>query len=108
MNDFVRKPYRFNEIYECLTRQLGVQYVYAEAQEEEAPPVALTSEMLAVLPQALRDELKTALESLDSDRIEAVIGQVASHDANLQKTLSRLVDNFDYPSILKALQGVPK
>jgi len=105
MNDFVRKPYRFNEIYDSLTRQLGVQYVYAQAQEDEATPVALTAEMMMVLPQVLRDELKVALESLDSDHIEAVIGQVAGHDANLQKTLSRLVENFDYPSILKALQA---
>jgi PAS domain S-box-containing protein len=26
IDEFVRKPYRFNEIYECLTKQLGVQY----------------------------------------------------------------------------------
>jgi CheY-like chemotaxis protein len=36
MDDFVRKPYRFGEIYDCLARQLGLKYVYrslaAEAQ----------------------------------------------------------------------------
>jgi PAS domain S-box-containing protein len=103
MDDFIRKPYRFNEIYDSLTRHLGVQYVYADTLAEETQHVALTAEMLAVLPQALRNELKTALESLDSDRIGTLIGQVAAYDENLQKTLSQLVENFDYPAILKML-----
>jgi hypothetical protein len=81
-----------------------VQYVYAETREEEAPPVTLTAEVLAVLPLALRDELKSALESLDSERIGAVIDQVAAHDAKLHKTLSHLAEYFDYPAILRALQ----
>jgi len=105
MDDFVRKPYRFNEIYETLSRQLGVQYIYAEADalaaEEE---VLLTAEMLAVLPQELRRELSDALVSLDGERIGAVIGQVASVDSKLHKTLLHLAENFDYPAILNALQ----
>jgi PAS domain S-box-containing protein len=105
MDDFVRKPYRFNEIYECLTRQLGVQYVYAGAREaEEVSEVALTAEMLGVLPPDLRRELRGALESLEGERIAAAIQQAAAHDPMLHKTLSRLAENFDYPAILKALE----
>jgi len=106
MDDFVRKPYRASELYECLTRQLGVRYIYAGVQErdETEPAVALSAEMLAVLPPDLRCELRAALESLEGGRISAAIGQVASHDAKLQKTLSHLTENYDYPAILKALQ----
>ena len=108
MDDFVRKPYRFNEIYECMTKQLGVQYAYAEAQDaQEVSDLALTAGMLAVLPPDLHRELHAALESLEGERITAVIGQVASFDSKLHKTLSRLADNFDYPAILKALQTNP-
>jgi PAS domain S-box-containing protein len=106
MNDFVRKPYRFNEIYDSLSRQLGVQYRYAETRPaKETAVVALTADMLAVLPQALRDELKAALESLMGDRIEAALEQIKPYDEVLHKTLSRLVENYDYPSILKELQA---
>jgi len=66
--------------------------------------VALTSEMLAVLPADLCRELHDALESLEGERIAAVIQQVEAYDSALHKTLSRLVENFDYPAILKALQ----
>jgi uncharacterized damage-inducible protein DinB len=105
MDDITHKPYRFNEIYECLTKQLGVQYTYTDAQAaEELSDVVLTAQMLAVLPQNLRRELHDALESLEDERITAVIGQVAPYDLTLHKTLSHLVENFDYPAILKALQ----
>ncbi|MDO8207262.1 MAG: MASE3 domain-containing protein [Gallionella sp.] len=104
MDDFVRKPYRFNEIYETLNKQLGLQYIYADANAaEEASDVELNEAMLAVLPQELRDELRAALESLEDKRISAVIGQVASLDPKLHRTMSRLAENFDYPAILKLL-----
>ncbi len=104
MDDFVRKPYRFNEIYDCLTRQLGVQYRYAEAQIAQATPVgALTAQMLAVLPQELRDELKLALESLQEDRIHASIDKVAAYDVDLSQRLLQLVGDYDYPAIIKVL-----
>ncbi|MDP2771342.1 MAG: PAS domain S-box protein [Giesbergeria sp.] len=108
MDDVVRKPYRFNEIYECMAQQLGVQYTYAEAQDaQEVSDLVLTAGMLAVLPPDLHRELHDAAESLEGERITAVIGQVASFDSKLHKTLSRLADNFDYPAILKALQTNP-
>jgi CheY-like chemotaxis protein len=105
MNDFVRKPYRFDEIYDCLARQLGVEYVYRSEAPLEPTPVALTPEMLTVLPAALREALREALESLDGERIAAAVRQIAEIDAALGRTLSRLAEYFDYPAILKALNG---
>ncbi len=106
MDDFVRKPYRFSEIYECLTKQLGVKYVYADAATTEpASEVALTPEMLAVLPSELRHELHDALESLEGERINAAIRQVTAHDAKLHGLLHHLVENYNYPAILQALQA---
>ncbi|MDD2777044.1 MAG: PAS domain S-box protein [Gallionella sp.] len=105
MDDFVRKPYRFNEIYDCLSRQLDVRYTYAEqsARSQDSPATTLTAEMLTVLPPPLRDELHDALESLNDERIATVLEKVADYDATLHPVLSRLVDNFDYPTILKIL-----
>ena len=105
MDDFVRKPYRFNEIYECMTKLLGVQYISTDGPAtEDVHDDALTKEMLTVLPTTLRHELHDALQSLDSGRIAAVIQQVALYDSMLHKLLSRMTENFDYPTILNALQ----
>ncbi len=103
MDDFVAKPYRLHEVYDCLARQLGVEYVYQAAEAEAAPIADLTPEMLADLDAGLRAELRQALESLDSDRIKAVIQRVSEVDAGLGRTLSRLSEDFEYPPILKAL-----
>jgi len=105
MDDFVRKPYRFDEIYDCLARQLGVTYLYRdEACAAPSRSAAPTADMLAVIPDSLRRELKEALESLDSERIAAALQRVGNIDAELGRALSRIVDYFDYPAILRSLK----
>jgi PAS domain S-box-containing protein len=105
MDDFVRKPYRFNEIYDCMVKQLGVRFIYEGVAEPAEDVAMLTAEMLLALPEPLRCELKSALESLEGDRIRHAIQQVGLHDRTLQKILSRLADNFDYPPILRILDA---
>lgn len=104
MDDFVRKPYRFDEIYECMARHLNIKYLYqSDSAANEAPSTALTAEMLLALPPDLRKELRDALVSLDSDRITQIIHQVRNMDMTLGMALSRLADYFDYPTIIKEL-----
>ena len=103
MNDFVRKPYRFEEIYDSLARQLGIKYLYQAETTDQAAPVALTPEMLAVLPATMRKELRSALEELDSERIAALIQQAGEIDAQLGQAMSQLAEYFDYPAILRVL-----
>lgn len=104
-DDIVHKPYRSGQIFACMERLLALRFVRVEAPSaKEVIDVVLTTEMLAVLPPDLRCELRAALESLESERIAAAIGQVASCDSKLHKTLSYLAENFEYPAILKALQ----
>ena len=105
MDDFLRKPYRSNEIYQCMAKHLGVRYVYSnEPVIETADTAELTPAMLQGLPPALRTELTEALLSLDSDRIDAVIQKIAQSDATLGKVLAHTASNFDYPAILRALE----
>lgn len=106
MDDFIRKPYRFEEIYDCLHRQLDLQFVYSDVQPAE--PVAglrLSADMLSVVPEELRNDLIQALVSLDQERIGTVIGRVRLHDPALYETLAQLAEDFDYPAILAALRS---
>lgn len=109
MDDFIRKPYRFDEIYDCLARQLGIKYTYnSDTQDEPAPPATLTPAAVAVIPGALRKELKDALESLDEDLIKSTIGHVSEIDPELGRTLFHHAEYFDYPAILNALDQTSK
>ncbi len=105
LDAFVRKPYRPEEIYQCLAAQLGLVFVYGDTVEEDAPAL-LPSAALAALPSSVRAGLRSAVESLDSESIGAAIAQVAAHDPMLARSLTRLAGEFDYPAILAGLESV--
>ena len=105
MDDFVRKPYRFDEIYDCLARQLSVEYVYhGTAPTNAIAPAEVDMAAMAKLPAIQRQELRDALKSLDSERIAITIARIGEVDETLGIALSRLADYFDYPAILSALK----
>jgi CheY-like chemotaxis protein len=106
MNDFVRKPYRSKEIYQCMEKHLGLRYVYGNEPAAESKQVLeLTPALLDGLTAALRNKLEEAVLSLDSDRVDAVIREIEQHDAALGKIIAYYAGNFDYPAILRALEA---
>ena len=107
MDDFVRKPYRPAEIFECLERHLGVRYIYGPA-EPAAADSALPVAALARLPEALRQELAEALINGNTEHIAELMERVERQDAMLAKALARRLDHFDYLPILQALESAHK
>jgi signal transduction histidine kinase/DNA-binding NarL/FixJ family response regulator len=105
LDDFLRKPYRIKELYECMARHLGVQYCYGDEISETDTPIELTAQMLSDLSPTWRRQLREALESLDSERIEAAIQSIDDTDPPPVLVLTRLAGDFDYPSILQALDA---
>jgi signal transduction histidine kinase/ligand-binding sensor domain-containing protein/CheY-like chemotaxis protein len=107
LDDFVRKPYRREEIFECMARHLGVRYLYRETVRTSPadPAVALEPEALATLPKHLREELADALVRLDAGPISEVIGRVSEQDAQLGGVLASCAKRFAYTRILNALEN---
>jgi signal transduction histidine kinase/ActR/RegA family two-component response regulator len=99
IDGFLRKPFRFREVYDSLARLLDVEYTYRQSGREARPPVALTPAAFAALPVAIRKEFGEALEVLDGDRIMAVIDAICGIDPELGLTLSRMAENFEYPPV---------
>lgn len=106
MDDFVPKPYRFDDIYNCLERQLGVKYIYrVEAEPGRLHDARLMPGAMDALPAAQRSEMKDALETLDSERIAQMIRKAGEIDPELGSKLLKLAENFDYQTILNAIDG---
>ena len=103
-NDFILKPCRRDEIFDCLARQLGVRYLYGEPAPAKEPASALCRKSLAALPEQLRRELMKAVISLDTEYIAALIGRVSELDGALGEALERLAGRFVYTEILNALE----
>ncbi|MEJ2407670.1 MAG: PAS domain S-box protein, partial [Candidatus Thiodiazotropha sp.] len=107
MDDYISKPFQFNEIYDSLSRQLGVKFTYRnDTHETQAAPAPLTSQKLAAISEEIRNDLRNAIESLDRERIDTTIDHINAVDGELARTLLKRIDEFDYPGILDALNRV--
>jgi CheY-like chemotaxis protein len=105
-DDFVRKPYREQEIFEVMAKHLGVKYLY-EKQEEAVPAeleADLQPEQLAALPAALLDQLHQAVVELDQKQILASIERIKTVDARLVAGLNTFVGNLAYGPLLDLIE----
>jgi signal transduction histidine kinase/DNA-binding NarL/FixJ family response regulator len=108
MDDLIRKPYRSEEVFDCLVHQLGVIFVREEAPTTAAmtPTTPLRPEALTTLSPELRQELTAALVSLDVARITKIIQRISEADPALGDTLAQHTNRLSYTDILKALKAV--
>jgi signal transduction histidine kinase/ligand-binding sensor domain-containing protein/CheY-like chemotaxis protein len=108
LDDFLRKPYRPREIFDCMARHLGLRYVYGAAPmpvDAGEPVATLRPEDLETIPEEVRLELENAVIALDVKRIAAVISQVSEQNAALGSALTRLADAYAYSPIFNALES---
>lgn len=106
MDDLVRKPYRADEIFACMSKHLGVCFVYQDTEAEAKQAVAdVTPQDLAGMPEALREQLKEALILLDEEPIAEAIDRIGDWNAELAKKLKHYADNLNYEKIYRALQA---
>jgi len=102
VDDFVSKPFRAEEIFDCLARHLGVRYRYQQALAENTTSTLGGAELMG-LPAELRKELADAIVLLDNARITRLIQRISEQDAALGATLSQYAQTFTYSPILEAL-----
>ncbi len=103
MDDIVIKPFRPNDLFECMTKQLGVRFIRQTPNIEQR--LALISAVaLAKLPIELQDELRDALLDLDMDRIADGVGQISVNDPGLGEIMRNLIKSYQYTTINQALE----
>jgi CheY-like chemotaxis protein len=109
-DDFVRKPFREQEIFDALARHLLLKFNYEKAPGPESTPgvpgLTLRPEQLEGLPAELLRELRQAVIELDTARTHALIEQVTERDASLGRALNTLATQLGYRRLLKLLERV--
>jgi CheY-like chemotaxis protein len=106
VDGYVRKPFRPEEIFAVLEKCLGLRYVYAEGTGQapgKADVQPLTREDLAALPEALRQDMRRAVDEGDMAGLQALIAQVAEEDADAACKLRNLVEQYDYETLSQVL-----
>ncbi|MRR33661.1 response regulator [bacterium] len=106
MDDFIRKPYRADEVFDCLARNLGIGFIYEEPHDAATMPgqEIRSLETLADLPAELRRELTDAVVSLDGTRIDESVRRVSGVQQALGRALAECTERLDYTQILRALR----
>jgi signal transduction histidine kinase/DNA-binding response OmpR family regulator/streptogramin lyase len=105
MDDFIVKPYRWREVFQCMERHMGVRYF------QQAPAVVQPNRMeplkpaaFAALPKELVSELTSAVISLDQQQIRPIVAKIAELDSALASALTRCEERLDFTTILNALE----
>ena len=107
MDDIVRKPYRAQEIFECMEHHLGITWRSDEPdarKPSERMAVGLRPEALAALPEDLRAELTDAVVTLDANQIAGVIERISEVDPALSSALAYYADRFSLTTVWEALK----
>ena len=109
-DDFVRKPFVEEEIYEKLEKHLGVRFITEEEEEAKksaSPSPEVTVELLSPLPAPWREEFRKATVEADYSKLQRMITEIQAINPAAAAALSALVGGFEYEKILVALEGSP-
>ncbi len=108
-DDFVRKPFQEDEIFEKMALYLGVRYLYEGSSqlpavsgepETKAESYGLTPESLAVMPAEWIAKLQAAALSAREKDIWKLIEQIPPEEAALKSALAQKVQDFRLDQII--------
>jgi predicted ATPase/signal transduction histidine kinase/CheY-like chemotaxis protein/tRNA A-37 threonylcarbamoyl transferase component Bud32 len=107
-DDFIRKPFREQDIFDALHKHLGVSFIY---DEPAASPTStrteadvLTPDAIAALPPDLLANLHQATIDGDKDLMLTLIDQLRERNEPLANSLAALANNFRYKQLLNLTQ----
>ncbi|AFY78675.1 signal transduction histidine kinase [Pleurocapsa sp. PCC 7327] len=120
-DDFVRKPFRVEVIFEKIAEHLGVRYLYSFPQwrsgvVENLPDLSQLSrlqpdelrEALAAMPQQWVKQLHQAALKVNAKQILMLVEQLPQPNDYLANTLTYLVNNFCFEEIIALTQQVAR
>ena len=128
-DDFVAKPFKETEIFEKMQKHLDVRYVregagtpeqwaanktasayrFRNAAQDgtseaiEPEQQILTSGAMKDIPSEWKTKMKRAIQQVDLDQIQVLIGQIREQDAFFADTIQKRIDQFDYEKVLEVL-----
>lgn len=108
-DDFMRKPFREEDIFTAISKHLGVRYIYeyptevSVAGSEDSSQEVLTIEAIATLPPDWVAAFKQNILSVDMEAIASSIEQISSVNSSLADKLEDCINNFEYDSILSVI-----
>ncbi|MFN2177123.1 MAG: PAS domain S-box protein [Anaerolineales bacterium] len=112
-DDFLRKPFRTNEICDMLAEHLGVEFIcedqperlpasYGAGEDERLP--GTRGEILETLPENWLADLHSATVAADLGLMLDIIGRIQDDFPEFAAELSRLAEDYEYKKITAMLE----
>jgi signal transduction histidine kinase/DNA-binding response OmpR family regulator len=109
-DDFLRKPFREEEIFRTMNKHIGVEYIYEELTPIKTqvtnPREVLTVAAIAELSSELLEQLQEAVIASNLDLIDSLIQQIALKNEPLSKAIETCLHNFEYEKVLDLIAKV--
>lgn len=105
-DDFLRKPFRENTIFDSLTKHLGVTYVYESApnKNDNHEDTALKPESFLIMSQDWLTQLSHYLLEADTEQVMKLIAEIPASESELEQNLTKLVRRFEFEKILDLIE----
>ena len=106
-DDFIRKPFQVNTILNILQKYLGVEYIYeenVETEEDSHSPVALTSDLLKIMPTGWLNKLLQSSIAGDDQQALIIIKEIAETHPDIVKVLNQLVYEYQFERIINLIE----
>ncbi|OWY67549.1 hypothetical protein B7486_30600 [cyanobacterium TDX16] len=109
-DDFMRKPFRAEELFEKMAQHIGVRDTYKEEEEKqdvaiETSSCVLNPSSLQIMPHQWLEHLQQAAAQLDGETIAQLVAQIPETHAPLATALLEQANNFDFDDILNLAQA---
>jgi PAS domain S-box-containing protein len=105
---YLAKPFKEAELFALIGALTGVEYLYEEDRvgEQASKPAEVAAEMreaVTMLPPDLVDQLRDAAEGADLDRLNELVGQLATDQPTLAKRMQEMAARFEYEALIELL-----
>ncbi|TYB33831.1 MAG: PAS domain S-box protein [Flexistipes sinusarabici] len=107
MDEYLRKPFRPEELFTVLKNVLDIDYTYSDSSEtkkRKSVKIQVTVEDISSLPEELITGMKEAVENGDTAKLKDYISKVEDIDSEIAGGLRLLADRYNYDKLLKLLK----
>ena len=104
-DDFIRKPFKEQIIFDTLAKHLGVKYTYENIQNHENKigffsELSVTSENIKVMPNSWIMQLYRSSLEADQNTVISLIGEIPDSETSLVRSLTKLINNFQFEKLI--------
>lgn len=105
-DDFLGKPYKIYEIFDCIAKHLDVHYIYKDDVSEQYSAdknQALTKESLVDINDNLLESLSEVVVALDIEQASEIIEKIRLENEEVATGLMELVSKLDFETLQRLL-----